>query len=106
MEVLLKNGGGTETTFQQARDIYEDGSFSKSFAVIQLDVEAESKIDAKTVVTATLENDSIVVGTVMKDVPKGTKEVRIQYKVTEEGGSTCNVGGNPTPILTGCKFIS
>jgi hypothetical protein len=104
MEVLLDTG--TEATFKQARNIYEDGSFSKTFAEIQLDSGAPSKIDANTVVTVTRSNGSIVVGTVMNDVPEGTQAVSIQYKVTEEGGSTCNVGGNPSPILDGCKFNS
>jgi hypothetical protein len=101
MEVLLNKG--TDTTFTQAFDIYEEGSFSKSYAEIQLDAGAPSKIDASTVVTVTTDG-LIVVGTVMDDVPAGAKAVSIQYKVTEEGGSTCNVGGNPSPVLDGCKF--
>jgi hypothetical protein len=104
MEVLLKTG--TEATFKQARNIYEDGSFSKSIADIQLDTGAPSKIDAGTVVTVTLSDASIVVGTVRNDVSEGTQAVSIQYQVGEEGGSTCNVGGNPSPILDGCKFNS
>ena len=103
MEVLLKKG--TDTTFTQAFDIYEEGSFSKSYAEIQLDAGAPSKIDANTIVTVTT-NGLIVVGTVMVDVPAGTQAVSIQYKVTEQGGSTCNVGGNPVPILDGCKLNS
>jgi hypothetical protein len=102
MEDLLKSGA--EASFKQARNIYEDGSFSKSIADIQLDTGAPSKIDADTVVTITRSDDSIVVGTVVDDVPEGTTAVSIKYKVGEEGGSTCNVGGNPTPILDGCKF--
>ncbi len=101
MEVLLKKG--TETTFTQALDIYEEGSFSKSYAEIQLDSGAPSKIDADTVVTVTM-GDLIVVGTVMEDVPEGTQAISIQYKVNEQGGYNCNVGGNPSPILDGCKF--
>jgi hypothetical protein len=101
MEVLLNKG--TDTTFTQAFDIYEEGSFSKSYAEIQLDAGALSKIDANTVVTVTTDG-SIVVGTVMDDVPAGTQAVSIQYKVTNEGGSTCNVGGNPSPVLDGCKL--
>jgi hypothetical protein len=68
--------------------------------------ETPSKIDADTVVTATRSDGSIVVGTVRNDVPEGTQAVSIQYQVNEEGGSTCNVGGNPSPILDGCKFNS
>jgi hypothetical protein len=104
IEVLLNKG--TEATFSQAFDIYGEGSFSKSYAEIQLNAGAPSKIDANTVVTVTRDDDSIVVGTVMDDVPKGTQAVSIQYQVTKEGGSTCNVGGNPSPILDGCKFNS
>jgi hypothetical protein len=90
MEVLLKTG--TEATFKQARNIYEDGSFSKSIAEIQLDTGAPSKIDADIVVTVTLSDGSIVVGTVMDDVlPEGTQAESIQYQVNEEGGSTCNI---------------
>jgi hypothetical protein len=103
MEVLLKKG--TDTTFTQAFDIYEEGSFSKSYAEIQLNAGAPSKIDANTVVTVTTDG-LIVVGTVMDDVPAGVQAVSIQYKVSEQGGSTCNVGGHPTPILDGCKFNS
>jgi hypothetical protein len=95
----------TDATFTQAFDIYKEGSFSRSYAEIQLDAGAPSKIDADTVVTVTTD-DSIVVGTVMDDVPAGAQAVSIQYQVTEQGGSTCNVGGNPTPILDGCKFKS
>jgi hypothetical protein len=102
MEVLLNKQ--TDTTFTQAFDIYEGGSFSKSYAEIQLDVGALLKIDANTVVTAVTTDNSIVVGTVMDDVPAGTQAVSIQYRVTKQGGSTCNVGGHPTPILDGCKF--
>jgi hypothetical protein len=101
MEVLLSKG--TDTTFTQAFDIYGEGSFSKSYAEIQLDSVALSKIDANTVVTVTIDG-STVVGTVMDDVPAGTTAVSIQYKVTEQGGYNCNVGGNPSPVLDGCKF--
>ena len=104
IEVLLSKG--TDATFAQAFDIYEEGSFSKSYAKIQLDAGAPSKIDANTVVSVTKDDDSIVVGTVMDDVLEGTQAVSIKYKVTEQGGSTCNVGGNPSPILDGCKFNS
>jgi hypothetical protein len=99
--VLLKKG--TDVTFDLAFDIYEQGSFSKSFAKIKLDTGATSKIDANTVVTVTTD-DVIVVGTIIDDVPEGVQEVKIRYKVGEEGGSTCNVGGNSSPILDGCKF--
>jgi hypothetical protein len=103
MEVLLNKG--TDTTFTQAFNIYEDGSFSKSYAEIQLDAGAPSKIDANTVVTVTTDG-LIVIGTVMDDVPANAQAVSIQYQVTDQGGSTCNVGGHPTPILDGCKFNS
>jgi hypothetical protein len=103
IEVLLNKG--TDATFAQAYNIYGEGSFSKSYAEIQLDAVAPSKIDANTVVTVSID-DLIVVGTVIDDVPVGTQAVSIKYKVTEEGGSTCNVGGNPSPILDGCKFNS
>jgi hypothetical protein len=102
MEVLLNKG--SDTTFTQALDIYEEGSFSKTFAEIQLDSGALSKIDAGTVVTVTIDG-STVIGTVMDDVPAGTKAVSIQYKVSEQGGYNCNVGGNPSPVLDGCKLL-
>jgi hypothetical protein len=101
--VLLNKG--TDATFAQAFDIYEEGSFSKSYAEIQLDAGAPFKIDSNTDVSITTDI-SIVVGTVVDDVPEGARAVSIKYKVTEEGGSTCNVGGNPSPVLDGCKFNS
>jgi hypothetical protein len=101
--VLLNKG--TDASFAQARDIYEEGSFSKSYAEIQLDAGAPDKIDADTVVSVTTDG-AIIVGTVMDDVSAGAQSVSIQYAVTEQGGSTCNVGGNPTPILDGCKCNS
>jgi hypothetical protein len=101
MEALLNKG--TNLSFDQAFEIYMEGSFSKSYARIKLDGGATSKIDANTVVSVTTD-DLVVVGTVMDDVPEGVQSVRIKYKVTEQGGSTCNVGGNPSPILDGCKF--
>jgi hypothetical protein len=94
----------TESTFEQAKDIYERGSFSKSIAEITFDENGDVQIDAGTVVSVTLDDLSIVIGTVMDDVPVGTKPMRIQYQVLDNGGSTCNVGGNPTPVLDGCKF--
>jgi hypothetical protein len=103
MEILLNKG--SDTTFTQAQDIYEEGSFSKTFAEIQLDDAAPSKIDAGTVVTVTIDGMTVI-GTIMDDVAAGTKAVSIQYKVSEQGGYNCNVGGNPTPVLDGCKFNS
>jgi hypothetical protein len=95
----------TDTTFSQAQDIYEEGSFSKSIAAITLDTGALSIILSGTVVTSTSDG-SIVVGTVKDSVAQGTKAMSIQYQVLDNGGSTCNVGGNPTPVLDGCKFNS
>jgi hypothetical protein len=103
MEVLLNKG--SDATFTQAQDIYEQGSFSKTYAEIQLDSGAVTKIDADTVVSVTIDG-STVIGAVMDDVPVGTKAVSIQYKVSEQGGYNCNVGGNPTPVLDGCKLNS
>jgi hypothetical protein len=95
----------TETTFSQAQDIYEEGSFSKSIAEITLDTGALSRIDAGTVVTYTSDG-LIVVGTVKTEVAQGSTPMSIQYQVLDNGGLTCNVGGNPTPVLDGCKFNS
>lgn len=89
---------GTDAAFQQARDIYREGSFSKSRAEITLDPATTKPILADTVISGTNEDGAIVAGTVVDEVAAGGTSITIQYKTNLDGGSTCNVGGSKSPF--------
>jgi hypothetical protein len=88
---------------QNAKDIYQDGAFSKSVAQVTLD----------TALTTTLDKGATVIGTgpvgeirgkLYATYGSGISVIQIQYETNENQQLYvgCQVGANPDPNLDGC----
>ncbi len=101
--------GGT-FNLATAREIYERGASSLSYAEITLDEPLDIVLNEGTlVVGASFANDmEEVMGTVLETVEEGSNVVKIRYFVRgdQENPVNCRVGGAPEPfyVLDGCTF--
>lgn len=93
MEVHL--GLATADEFINAKQIYEEGGNSKSYAEITLDNNLVSAIPKKSKVTGKTSGGAEVTGTVYKDADSGQKILKVQYDTSETQAThvTCRVGG-------------
>jgi hypothetical protein len=92
----------SDATFSQARDVYEKGGYSKSVATVSLPTALTSRIDAGTDVQGLAEDGSVALMFAFAEAAEGAVSLELQYRTSEAGGTTCNVGGLPSPITTGC----
>ena len=96
----------TATSFQSARDVYEQGAYSKSVAVLSIggDSGLPISITAGTVISAPSVDGGTVSGTAMDSYNKGEDSIEVQYQTSEkqDGYVGCQVGGNPDPFTDGC----
>jgi hypothetical protein len=100
IEKLLLDG-----QFDAAFDVYENGSFSRSYAELTFGFEGiGGAIPAHTEVTGESESGSVVKGMLLQPAKMGAKVVRILYHNADNVGS-CFVGGNPHPVVDGCKSL-
>jgi hypothetical protein len=92
-----------EGKFEAAEQVYDKGTFSRSFAQVSFgEVGLVEEIEAHTAVTGTSDSGSDVTGMLLEHAKKGAKSARILYHNADNVGK-CFVGGNPQPIVDGCK---
>lgn len=94
----------TEESFQIARNIYEKGAFSRSFASVTLKTPLPNNIEQGTLVHGTTVDGDPVLGEVLRPTPKGQTTLNILYDTTdsEVDYTGCRVGANPNPVKSGC----
>jgi len=84
----------TDEGFQNAKAIYQQGGYSKSFAQLKLNDPLPFPIKKGTIVTGIDSSGASVAGTIMIDAEKGISTLSIQYKASESQADyvTCQVG--------------
>jgi len=93
MEIELEKN--TQSGFDRARRIYQEGGNSKSYADITVLNNLLSPIGEKTLVEGISVGDYIVSGKLYKDAPANQRSIKVQYDTSEdqENWVKCRVGG-------------
>lgn len=104
---------GTPDAMGQAMSAYTNGGFSGSYAVLTLGSPISSAIDFNitegTIVSGqSFEDGKEVRGVLMKPLTGGDTEAEVRYHTRDNQRDymSCNVGGNPDPIIFGVSFRS
>lgn len=96
----------TDASFADAKRVYQEGSFSKSFAEVTITSAGGLPFDiAKgTSFSGTTVDGGKTSGGAIQAYKAGDTKIQIQYKTgdTQSGYSNCQVGGNPDPNTAGC----
>lgn len=97
---------GTDEGKDNALKIYTEGAFSKSYAEIALDTALANTLSKGVEVVGVNAAGDEIRGAVLDEADVGDRIVRVQYATTgvQETYVGCQVGGNPDPVLDGCKF--
>lgn len=91
--------------FDVATDVYEKGSYSRSFAELTFGFQGlPGDIGPHVGVVGTSDSGSEIEGMILERGKFGAKVVRILYHNGDNPGS-CFVGGNPDAETDGCKFL-
>eukprot|EP00978_Attheya_sp_CCMP212_P024300 scaffold76138_cov53-Attheya_sp.AAC.1 len=92
--IELALSDGTDQSFQVAREIYEQGGFSKSFAQVLLSQPLATPISKGTQITGLGQNGQVVVGKAIDAFLAGSRVIRIQYKTSDIQSNyvNCQVG--------------
>lgn len=96
----------TNTSFGHAWNLYTRGAFSKSYAELTLVQPLAVDVPKGTQVVGLAVNEGEALGWTMKDAMAGESVVVVQYYVSplQESMNECHVGGNPDPVVDGCKY--
>lgn len=94
----------TEESFQVARNIYEKGAFSRSYATVTLKTGLPSNVKQGTLVHGLTVDGNKVEGEVLRTTPKGETKISILYDTTDSDVdyTGCRVAANPSPVKDGC----
>ena len=95
---------GTDEGLANARKIYQQGAFSKSYAALNLTTPLTSQLQMEVPVTGKSTTGDEIRGTVLEDADVGDTVLNVQYATSNVQASYvgCQVGANPTPVTTGC----
>ncbi|CAB9527994.1 expressed unknown protein [Seminavis robusta] len=95
---------GTDEGRASAKDIYTNGAYSKTYAVLQLSAPLTSEVQKGVEVTGKNANGDEILGNVLDVAEEGDTTIRVQYKTSNVQAtySTCQVGASPDPVTTGC----
>jgi len=95
IEAALKEGGGTDTGYDNARKIYTEGGHSKSYASITVAAGLNRDIEKGDVIIGTNLDGDEVRGTAYDDYAKDVKVLKMTYNTSEDQATwvMCRVGG-------------
>jgi hypothetical protein len=98
---------GTSQSFATAKEIYENGAFSKSVARVTLTTALAGPLNESAVVSGKTEAGDEVVGKLLDNYPTGTTAIEIQYQTNSVQSSYvgCQVGASPNPFTEGCTSL-
>jgi hypothetical protein len=105
-EIQTQLALGTDQSFAVAQDIYENGAFSQSVAVLSLTVPLTVPISKGASVSG-LGDGGEVIGTILDDYNTGTQVIKVVYATSyiQSAYSRCQVGANPNPTnMEGCEY--
>jgi hypothetical protein len=94
-------GMGTQDAFEDARNVYEQGAFSKSIATIVLSQTLGVSVEIGATVSGKSEGGVAVAGKTFTALSSTDTSLQVQY--TSEG---CFVGGlaSSNPVTEGCEL--
>jgi hypothetical protein len=105
-QIALKSNAG----FGNAKAIYAEGAFSKSFAKIMLATGLSDAVVKGTPITGVSASGSTVQGKALEDFPAGSRSIDVQYVTSNNQAtySSCQVGAlgalaTDELNLSGCK---
>ena len=106
MEIELASG--TDEGREGALRIYSEGAFSGSYADVVLDSGLPIDLAKGLTVFGISSDGSIVRGALLAPSRTGDFVLKIKYYISpiQEAWSSCHVGGNPNPTMSGCKLLS
>ena len=84
---------GTDTAYENAKVIYQQGGHSKSFASIKLNTPLSASISKETIITGLTALGAGVSGKAYSDFNAGDIDIQVQYKTTNIQASymTCQI---------------
>lgn len=92
----------SEAKLEEAKRLYQQGAFSRSYAELELgfgglpgDIHGHSTVTGKT------DGGEVINGVIMDHGIMGAKTVRIAYD-NLDNPAPCYVGGHPEPVFDGC----
>lgn len=90
--------------FAAAKNIYEKGGYSKSYATVTLSTGLAADIPQYTAVNGVSSSGDAVAGKAFADTTAGTTEFVVLYNTTDTMATymNCKVGGLPNPVFDGC----
>jgi hypothetical protein len=97
---------GTEAKFLDAWRVYQDGAFSRTYAVLTLEKPLAHKVKIGTNITGRSSDGSFLDCAAMATTEAGEKKLKVRYRGSESLDPTtrCVVRANPNPITSGCKL--
>jgi len=97
----------TDEAFDIAKNVYEHGAFSRSYALLDLEKPLPSVVQQGTVVKGYTRSGDRVTGTVRRLMPAGQTELDVLYEMDddEDPSTGCYVGANPEPVVDECMYM-
>lgn len=97
----------TDESFNIARQVYEHGAYSRSYALLTLEKELPVDVMQFTHVVGYSHSGKQVVGMVRRRMAAGQTELDVLYDLDDDDDPTtgCYVGGNPEPVVDECTLI-
>lgn len=101
MEYLRKN---SEDGFAAALRIYQEGAFSRSYAILTVDEPLPTAVKQGAKITGMNDEAERVTGQALRPMDAGQTELRVLYDTTDNDNAAtgCRVGANPKPVVEGC----
>jgi hypothetical protein len=94
----------TEESFEIARNVYEHGAFSRSYASLNLAKPLSQDVKQGTMIKGVTVKGDPIVGEFLRPTLKGQTKLNILYDTTDADVdyTGCRVGANPNPVTYGC----
>lgn len=110
-EIEIQLNDGTSDSIALARDIYQQGAHSKSYAKVKLASPLQKLLEKGTGIKGAKEDGTQVFGKAIADFPKDSTEIRIQYATSDDQDNyvNCQVGALSQTVKAntkGCKIFS
>jgi len=110
--IMARLASESEDNMAAAKNVFEKGTYSDSYAMLNIiddvnDSFSSLEIPPGTVVDGQTSSGFMIQGKVFSGSSNGQTTLDVHYIEKDLYGSTpslnvCRVGGNPTPIITGC----